>query len=65
MMTMPPFQAFTIQDVPILSVHLNTRQQAIWWAENQGERYGCSYVVQHTATGPRKIWKAERQAVAA
>lgn len=62
---MPPFQAFTAYNQPILSVHLETRQKALWWANNQGERYGCAYVIQHTATGQRRIWKAERQAVAA
>jgi hypothetical protein len=61
----PPFQAFTVLGTPILSVHLSSRSQALWWAENQGSRYGCAYVKQYTATGPRTIWKAERQAVAA
>lgn len=62
MSAQPPFQAVTGQGVPILSVYLTTRKQALWWADAQGARYGAAKIVQHTKTGPRTIWAAERRA---
>jgi hypothetical protein len=51
-------QALTRLDVPILSKTFRTPRQAKSWAASEGYRYGAHRLVQHTARGPRTIWKA-------
>lgn len=49
--------ALTRHDIPILSKTFTTRQEAITWASDEGQRYGASRIVQTTKRGPRTIWR--------
>ena len=51
------FTALTARDVPILSVFLGSRQEALEWADANGERWPGSRIVQSTSTGRRTIWR--------
>ncbi len=48
--------ALTRIGTPILSKTFTTRQEAITWASDEGQRYGASRIVQETKTVKRTIW---------
>lgn len=51
--------ALTRIGTPILSKTFASREEAITWASDEGQRYGASRIVRTTKNGHRTIWRVE------
>jgi hypothetical protein len=62
---MSTYVALTAYDVPLVQAPMRDRKTALAWAQEHGDRWPGSRIVQITTRGLRTIWRHNPERIAA